>query len=686
MMKEQKIFVQKRTKLFLLALLILSALVFGADKSAELGNLKDTPYGRQVATIFREEVNAFHPRITPVSVRHIHSFSLANLDFAAWYANPILQTYDSVGYKRPGAESWKSADIGGLPGLDNPQDVWPTEIEEVEGIQPLAWGGIKNRLWQAWPEHPLLKQMHSITSWRWLDSAVYSDYQRVSALWYDASQKKIWVRIEFKEWADFASVDDEDGDGLKEYYGQVSLAKWTVEEVKQWEGFLATYTREGMNYEEVKNWAQLLASYWYPTLNTDLIPTPVFPSGNEEVDIIDALQGAKYKEPLMVMFGAPLACPLYLVFTGNLKKEQSVVNEKQGSPTKYADRSLPQNYADNFTRWAQEIEVRGSLEEWIEAESIWQKKNESFLVSLPAEQKALQGRLATPPFIFFRNSLDMHWQNSLSEQEGNKNPTPHLLELKYWAEEQETNVLFVPIPPKSMVYPDALPYGNDSLRGQISGVGYRQYLQHLQEEGFEVVDLLPHFLAARDSLGDVFQLDDTHWNLAGLELAAGVLAERIKAYSWYAEAQEYATQEGEGVYNSYSLRDTACPYSGDLVERLPAEAQAAYAPQAQQSRQVLRNGRLYKGQKTDPILLIGDSFTGVYEAIGCRNGGVGAHLAAKTGLGVDIITSWGGGPLVRRRAYKARHKYMPYKRVLIYMMAARDLWQYQQGWTKVEYK
>jgi hypothetical protein len=85
-------------------------------------------------------------------------------------------------------------------------------------------------------------------------------------------------------------------------------------------------------------------------------------------------------------------------------------------------------------------------------------------------------------------------------------------------------------------------------------------------------------------------------------------------------------------------------------------------------------------------MLIGDSFTGVFELIDCKAAGVGAHIAANTQVPVDITTSWGGGPLVRDKWYRARKNVLDKKRVVIYMMVARDLFNYSQLWQELEIK
>jgi alginate O-acetyltransferase complex protein AlgJ len=51
---------------------------------------------------------------------------------------------------------------------------------------------------------------------------------------------------------------------------------------------------------------------------------------------------------------------------------------------------------------------------------------------------------------------------------------------------------------------------------------------------------------------------------------------------------------------------------------------------------------------------------------------------------VDIITSWGGGPLVRQKALRARADALGSKRLVVYLMVARDLYDYAQSWAPLE--
>jgi alginate O-acetyltransferase complex protein AlgJ len=205
-------------------------------------------------------------------------------------------------------------------------------------------------------------------------------------------------------------------------------------------------------------------------------------------------------------------------------------------------------------------------------------------------------------------------------------------------------------------------------------------MKDAQDAGIEDVDLLPHLLKAKKedakNKEPVYQKQDTHWTNRGLEVAAQLISDRIKSYAWYNDAVK-----ASGV--TYTLKDTVFSRQGDIVERLPEADRGAYPSVQLAAQQVfLPDGTLYKAnQPQAPVLLMGDSFTGVFELVDCKSAGVGSHIAAKIGLPVDIITSWGGGPLVRDKMLRGRAKNMGEKRVIIYMMVARDLYNYTQGWT-----
>ena len=92
------------------------------------------------------------------------------------------------------------------------------------------------------------------------------------------------------------------------------------------------------------------------------------------------------------------------------------------------------------------------------------------------------------------------------------------------------------------------------------------------------------------------------------------------------------------------------------------------------------DGTLYEDNPDSPVVVLGDSYTGVYELIDCQHAGVSAHLARALGRPVDLVMSYGGGPNVRQTLMRAGPEVLGKKRLVIWMMTARDLNDFQDGW------
>ena len=160
----------------------------------------------------------------------------------------------------------------------------------------------------------------------------------------------------------------------------------------------------------------------------------------------------------------------------------------------------------------------------------------------------------------------------------------------------------------------------------------------------------------------------------GLQIAAAAIADRVKKYTWFPEARKSAV--------TYLVHDTTFIRQGDIVDKMPENKRGDYPPVTLQASQIrTTDGKLFQqNNRQAPLLLIGDSFTGVFELVDCKSAGVGANIAAITSLPVDVITSWGGGPLVWQKMMRARESDLGNKRLIIYMMVARDLFNYAESW------
>jgi alginate O-acetyltransferase complex protein AlgJ len=191
----------------------------------------------------------------------------------------------------------------------------------------------------------------------------------------------------------------------------------------------------------------------------------------------------------------------------------------------------------------------------------------------------------------------------------------------------------------------------------------------------EVIDLWPPLLAARakgDAPEPIYQRQDTHWSSRGLLLTAKVLAERVRQYPWWKE------RAGQGV--SYTRKETTFSRYGDVYSRLPERDKRGLKPESLAATQVLRpDGQPFEPDAESPIVVLGDSYGAVYELIDCQHAGVAAQLAAELGHSVDLVMSYGGGPTVRKTLMRAGEA-LGKKRLVIYLMSARDLYAFPDGW------
>jgi len=434
--------------------------------------------------------------------------------------------------------------------------------------------------------------------------------------------------------------------------------------------------------EEVVDWANMLASYWYPTLNTDVMNMeqyPQWPTDETEKAVRKKMKKVVVEDPVMVIRGKPFEKPIYNVYvlgenTIAQTPEKNTVPDTSNAPeNKALDTAISENFIENNTRFEKEIKQYGAYGEWVRKNNSFLGSLKTYLKSVPGEQMGFTGK---EDWLFFRKSVEYMLGGDLAKQSDEKNPLPHLVDFKKYLEDHNVNMLFVVVPNKEEVYFEKLPTSVAPPKIPYANPYSRKFLKDAQAAGIEVIDLLPHFLEAKQNDNDhseaVYQHQDTHWTNRGIQIAAKIIADRVKKYAWYSEI---------GDKTNFMVVDTTFLRQGDIVQRIPQELQTNYPAvelEAQQVRDTENN--LYKAGKTAPIMLIGDSFTGVYELVDCKSAGIGAHIAEKASVPVEIITSWGGGPLVRRKAMRAREKDLPYKRLVIYLMVARDLYDYSQSW------
>jgi alginate O-acetyltransferase complex protein AlgJ len=442
--------------------------------------------------------------------------------------------------------------------------------------------------------------------------------------------------------------------GRAPFYGKLKLA--SAGETAE---VLNYYLTAEMGAEDAMNWVRTLSSYWYPTLNTDLEQhTPGAP-----------WEGGR---PFAVMRGNPMGTPMWVAFDVPAFElsDEALRAKFVADSLAEAGEVVPVNRSLD-TSSAFRLETLASMEGTCPADAVTSKFRDALsaqLKKLPKEQNAWE----SGGMLWFRRNANYLLADKISGQDSLHNPLPRLLELKKYLDSENIQLLVVPIPVKEEIYADKLVPGTPADR--CVNVNGREFIREMLAAGIDVLDLYPALMAAR--AGDEpphysYQRYDTHWALPGMLAALEQLAARVTQYSWYASS---GAQPG-----SLQMQETSTVREGDLVAHLPDAEKPKFAADTLAAMKVFKGSEPYKGGKNAPILLMGDSFTGVFESVDQKSGGPGSLLAYATGLDVQVVTSWGGGPGVYHRMMKMK-KDMQSKRLVIYMMTARDFWQSPMEW------
>jgi hypothetical protein len=613
-----------------------------------------------------------------VLVRQIDRPTRANLDYAAYHANFMIADPPPEG----GAGDAPIKPGGGPPfaGVLTPDSltasIGKTALSEAERRAPLALAPLAE--WLAGQPGKLAAGLEEIVAavreeaWG-LPPGPLARQNAVLGYLHDPGGGKpteLWVKVEFAPWFHgFSALPDEDGDGFPEIYGRArdgALSPAAVAAIR------SDYAGKVLDAAGIASWAHKLASYWYPSYNTDLAPVgPRWPDADTDPAIRASLGDTTFAAPTIVLRGKPEGKATYDVFV--VKGAGAAAAEAAAAPALPSGKVTPQPAAI-----AQAIEAELKAEgSW----KAWQARVEKFhgelrrrVRALPKQVKALPGE---DGFLFFRNGLEYVAGGDLEKQPRGKNPLPIIVEWKKRLERQGVDFLFVPVPDKTEIFPDKIAPGKaDDLVGKVANPYARKLLLDLARAGVETVDLWQPLLADRRrepaAAEPLFQRQDTHWTPRGLALAATAVAERIKRYPWFGEL---------APARSYHEKNAPFKRYGDLHSRLGEADKKRYQPEELIGRQVVgADGTLYDDDPMSRITILGDSFTGVLELTDCEHAGISAHIARQIGAPVDLVMSYGGGPNVRHKLMRRGDEGLRSKRLVVWMMTARDLYNYWENW------
>jgi hypothetical protein len=349
-------------------------------------------------------------------------------------------------------------------------------------------------------------------------------------------------------------------------------------------------------------------------------------------------------------------------------------------------------------------------------------------------------------WLFYRQDVEFLVQPSPLDVRSAKldNPVKAIEKFRDQLKAKGVELLVVITPGKPSIYTERLT-GRDSRVAGAAGAGNaaavenaaglqshgKKILDSLTRAGFNTVDLYTPLLAAksRDSVeGALYLNDDTHWTPRGAELAADVIAKKVREM---VDAGTVKFRETDAV--RYIASDSVADRMGDVgemsglnkfnvfkvqqvtghvvsqqnikerTEKLPVDSTCVEAAKSAckkndscftaQSALCERDTVLYDTTVTpfkddfrkSEILILGDSFSRIYQTDSPVNAGWIAHFAKNMNARVASIVSDGGASTLVREKLARKASVLKGKKLLIWEFVERDLRFGAEGWKDIEF-
>ncbi|MBQ3721454.1 MAG: hypothetical protein II850_10830 [Fibrobacter sp.] len=380
-------------------------------------------------------------------------------------------------------------------------------------------------------------------------------------------------------------------------------------------------------------------------------------------------------------------------------------------------------------------------------------------------------------WLFYRQDVEFLVQPSPLDERSAKldNPVQAILRFRDQLKAKGVELLVVVTPGKPSIYPERLTgaspvagiNGADISRGATAAGHGKAILDSLARLGLHTVDLYTPLLAAKADdakLGPLYLNDDTHWTPRGAELAACVIAGKVREMveagvvdigepsMEYVASDSVADRMGDigemsglnkfnvfkvqqvvghvvsqqniieriGIARSYAnCRDSLmkeCPGAFEfddpcfLAKEHPCDEDDAACVRALtkscpkgsafdscyhvRMHPCEGDDTLYYDTTRTPfkddfrkakILILGDSFSRIYQTDSPVNAGWIAHFAKEMGRPVASIVSDGGASTLVREKLARKAGVLKGKKLLIWEFVERDLRFGAEGWKEVDF-
>lgn len=377
-------------------------------------------------------------------------------------------------------------------------------------------------------------------------------------------------------------------------------------------------------------------------------------------------------------------------------------------------------------------------------------------------------------WLFYRQDVEFLVQPSPLDVRSAKldNPVQAILRFRDQLKAKGVELLVVVTPGKPSIYPERLTgaspvagiNGADISRGVTAAGHGKSILDSLARLGLHTVDLYTPLLAAKADdakLGPLYLNDDTHWTPRGAELAAGVIAGKVREMveagvvdigepsMEYVASDSVADRMGDigemsglnkfGVFKTQRVVGHVVSQQ-NIIERIGMAQSSANCldslmkdcPERDDSCYFAKNSpcdeddaacvraltkscpkgstfdscyyaRMWPCEESDSlyydttrtpfkddfrkaqILILGDSFSRIYQTDSPVNAGWIAHFAKEMGRPVASIVSDGGASTLVREKLARKAGVLKGKKLLIWEFVERDLRFGAEGWKEVDF-
>jgi hypothetical protein len=237
-------------------------------------------------------------------------------------------------------------------------------------------------------------------------------------------------------------------------------------------------------------------------------------------------------------------------------------------------------------------------------------------------------------------------------------------------------LLVVPIPTKPTVAPERLRPG--LAPSPALSVHTRRFMDELRGRGIDVLDLHTAFVNERREHPErsLYLAADTHWTGDGARFAAGLLAARVR---------ELLGPTPLAPTRNYRRETVTVARRPDIprMSRLPFEASAFPSENVLAYRVLDEAGQPYADDDDAQILLLGDSFSRIYQTDEPKAAGWIANLAFELGTPLTTIVNDGGASTLVRQELARNLDLLKGKRLVIWTFVERDLRFGMQGWQRI---